>query len=384
VITCKLTPKRYSRSNVNTASVIHIVPRRTDQPDGVGDYATILAQVMYERNRCVSTFLPGTPAQTEAPIQDSWRTVPVIRRRGCALASQLSCLCRETDAKAVILHVSGYGYQRRGAPIWLLTGLRAWRRMHPHVRMIGIFHELFASGHFWNSSFWLSAAQKYVTQELWRLCDGGLATNHAYFEQLAAWRPTMRQQLKAMPVFSNVGEPDAVPAAGERPNYMAVFGRPGVEQWIYNDPHASRSADVVRKLGIEKIIDIGSRVSALPGRLGNTPIIALGRLPRAAVSEYLLGCRFGLLNYGVMRLGKSGVFAAYAAHGVIPVCIQDQSEQNDQLHKGRHFLQWPLQKLPLDLSCIQTLLKKWYQDHSTQAQADLLSAWCLEPKSIAN
>jgi hypothetical protein len=368
---------------VNTASVIQIVPRRTDQPDGVGDYATILAEAMHERKRCVSTFLVGTPAEIESPIQDSWRTVPVIERRGCALATQLSLLCRETNAKAIILHVSGYGYQPRGAPIWLLTGIRAWKRMHPNVRMVGIFHELFATGYFWNSSFWLSAAQKYVTQQLWYLCDCGIATNQAYFDQLAAWRPRMRGDLRVVPVFSNVGEPDTVPATCDRPNHIAVFGRPGTEQWIYNGPHAARSAAVVRKLGIEKIIDIGSRAPGLSARLGNAPILALGRLPSAGVSHHLLGCRFGFLNYDVARLGKSGVFAAYAAHGVIPVCIQPYSDldQNHELRDGRHFLQWPLEKLPLDLSSIQSRLKKWYQDHASRAQADLLSAWCLERRS---
>ena len=198
-----------------TRSVIQIVPRRTDQPDGVGDYATILANAL-ERRAWISAFVSGTPAEVEPPIRDAWLTVPVTARRGNHLATHLADLCRKTKTAAVIVHVSGYGYQKRGAPVWLLNGIRAWKKEHPGIRLIGIFHELFATGHVWQSSFWLSRAQSYVTRELWRLCDGGIATNQAYFDQLAAWRPTMGDRLKIMPVISTVGEPDVVvpPAVG--------------------------------------------------------------------------------------------------------------------------------------------------------------------------
>ena len=161
-------------------------------------------------------------SEVEPPIRDAWLTVPVTARRGNHLATHLADLCRKTKAAAVIVHISGYGYQKRGAPVWLLNGIRAWKKEHPGIRLIGIFHELFATGHVWQSSFWLSSAQSYVTRELWRLCDGGLATNQAYFDQLAAWRPTMRDRLKTMPVFSNVGEPDVVVPPSGRPN---AYGR---------------------------------------------------------------------------------------------------------------------------------------------------------------
>jgi len=365
---------------VNHRSVIQIVPRRTDQPDGVGDYATLLARALFQQKGWVSTFVPGTPAGVEPPIRDAWRTVPVTVQRGRHLARHLTDLCKETETGAVILHVSGYGYQKRGAPLWLLNGMRTWRRANRNIRLLGIFHELFATGRVWQSSFWLSRAQSYVTRELWRLCDGGVATNHAYFEQLAAWRPNMRGQLKVMPVFSNVGEPKVVVPPAHRSNYMAVFGRPGTEHWVYYGPDSQNSAILAQKLNVEKIIDIGLRDSAPPTSLGKTPVSCLGRLPGSAVSHHLLNCRFGLINYDVPRLGKSSVFAAYAAHGVIPVCIQADCRPNNDLKQGQHFLQWPLEEVPADLSEIQMNLRNWYQEHSTASQAELISDWCLLPK----
>src|SRR5580704_5691167 len=232
-------------------TIVQIVPRRTVQPEGVGDYATLVANALFERSGYASVFIIGTPAEIEAPIEDAWRNSPVTVRKGSTLAKQLTKLCRDTEAKAVLLHLSGYGYQKRGVPFWLLKGMRSWRQMQPRTCLIGIFHELFATGHIWNSSFWLSRAQRYVTSELWRLCDRGLTTNDAYFSHLAAWRPVTCNQLKVLPIFSNVGEPDTFIPLLDRPVQMAVFGRPGIEQGVYSEPISEQSAAIANALGIQ-------------------------------------------------------------------------------------------------------------------------------------
>src|SRR4029078_7155788 len=105
-----------------TRSIIQIVPRRTDQPDGVGDYATILANELFKQGGWNSIFVSGPPAPVEPPLRDAWRTIPVTAKRGHYLATDLAELCKETRANTAIIHVSGYGYQKRGAPVWLLNG----------------------------------------------------------------------------------------------------------------------------------------------------------------------------------------------------------------------------------------------------------------------
>ena len=147
-------------------TIIQVVPKRTTQPDGIGDYATLLAHALLERTGCKSLFVSGTPAREEPVRADGWQTVPVLRRSGRLLAEQLSVLGAEKEVAAVVLHVSGYGYQKRGVPVWLLEGLRTWRKAEPSCRLFAIFHELFATGRIWNSSFWLSNAQKYVTRSI--------------------------------------------------------------------------------------------------------------------------------------------------------------------------------------------------------------------------
>ena len=362
-------------------AIVQIVPRRTVQPDGVGDYATLVGNALFERCGSRSAFIVGTPAEIEPPVEDAWRNSPVTGREGSTLAKQLSNLCKETEAKAVLLHVSGYGYQKRGVPLWLLKGMKGWRQVQPRIPLIGIFHELFATGQVWNSSFWLSRAQRYVTSELWRLCDYGLTTNDAYFGHLATWRQVARNQLKVLPIPSNVGEPDTFTPLLQRPVQMAVFGGPGVEQGVYSSPLAEQSAAVADTLAIQNVVDIGDRLTSVPPRLGRAIVTSTGRLSRCSVSRYLRTCRYGLLNYDVGRLGKSSVFAAYAAHGVIPICIGLRAAPADELEEGRHFLQWPFTRPPSNLSEIQRNLVSWYQNHSVAKHADLLNLWLTDKVS---
>ena len=108
---------------------------------------------------------------------------------------------------------------------------------------------------------------------------------HAYFDQLAAWRPTARDQLVMMPVFSNVGEPDEVDPTSRRPNHMAVFGRPGTELGIYYGQDSEKSKVIAQKLGVEKVIDIGLREWSIPATLGNVAVVAPFRTTAASFSK---------------------------------------------------------------------------------------------------
>src|SRR5262249_21374532 len=59
---------------------------------------------------------------------------------------------------------------------------------------------------------------------------------------------------------------------------------------------------------------------------------------RAAVSELLERTRFGFIAYPLDFIGKSSVFAAYSAHGVVPIVLSDKHGAFDGLQPVRHFL----------------------------------------------
>jgi hypothetical protein len=69
-----------------------------------------------------------------------------------AEATELTTALRDTDR--VLLHFSGYGYARRGLCRWLVDGLTRWKAAGAQRRVVTMFHEVYASGPIWRSSFW--------------------------------------------------------------------------------------------------------------------------------------------------------------------------------------------------------------------------------------
>ena len=177
-----------------------------------------------------------------------------------------------------------------------------------------------------------------------------------------------------MPVFSNVGEPGCGSAPCARAAAAVVFGLAGVEDGIFGT-YRSRIERIISALGIEKIFDVGPRLSAMPRTLAGAPVISKGVLPQRAVSELLQRARFGFVAYPLDLIGKSGVFAAYAAHGVVPIVLSEKQGAFDGLQPSQHFLDG----LRLgtgagaqDLASIQRKLFTWYTSHSLKVQADFL------------
>ena len=197
-----------------TGSIIQIVPRRTDQPDGVGDYATILANAFSNK---------------EVGYQHSFRG---RQRKWSRPLEMHGSLSSHSPARLLLSETSGRSLQKDEAScsnrscFWLRVS-KAWSA------------SLVAK---WDKNMEKRKSQYSIDRDFPRaVCDGArvaklilavecpelryprvvaslrrwIATNQAYSDQLAVWRPNMRDRLKAMPVFSNVGEPDVVlpPAA---------------------------------------------------------------------------------------------------------------------------------------------------------------------------
>src|SRR5262249_54091307 len=132
-------------------------------------------------------------------------------------------------------------------------------------------------------------------------------------------------------------EPDGVLPLGARRPSAVVFGLAGVEDRLFRDIRPQLERAIV-SLEVEEITDIGPRFQAPPTSLAGAPVTSRGTLPPSAISELLQQARFGFIAYPFDVLGKSGVFAAYAAHGTIPVVFADRRGLFDGLQVGQHFL----------------------------------------------
>jgi hypothetical protein len=235
-------------------------------------------------------------------------------------------------------------------------------------RLVTMFHELYAFGPLWRSSFWTSPVQRWIAKSLARRSEHCFTNRVASTTWLAAASHHPMNAISVLPVFSNVGEPERLPGWNDRPPRMIVFGSAGQRRQVY-DEHRTELEAACHALKLEEIVDIGAplEIPTLSMR-----VTQRGILSAAEVSREMLSARAGFFAYPTAYLGKSGVFAAYAAHGLVPVTYSANRARNeDGLTSGEHYL------LANDLNgCdagsigkIGTGAHRWYLAHCIEAQA---------------
>lgn len=360
--------------------IVQFVPRLGVQSDGVADYATTLAAALSTGEQIDMWFLQGDPFEGGDDDSRAERSARVAERSAAKLIEALEALGegnRGRERANVLVHYANYGFARRGCPFWLVDGLEQWKRRNAGARLITMFHELYASGPPWRSSFWLSPVQRHLAARLARLSDFGITSSELYRRRLARWAPAKQRQIMVRPVFSTIGEPaKSMPWDARQPR-LAVLGRAGTEARAFGQ-HRQALATMARALGIEEIIDIGPRSQPVPSEVAGIKVRSTGQLPREEVSRVLSSCRAGFLDYPSDVLGKSTVFAAYCAHGVVPGITHVRGAGLDGLREGEHFLLARAQEAsaPPSQSILENISKTafdWYRSHSVGVQAAALS-----------
>jgi hypothetical protein len=309
------------------ASSISLIPPGTG---GVRDYASLLSDAI------------GAPLFELGP-----------QTRVDGLSGDLLCL-----------HFSGYGFQKRGVPMWLVQAIRG---MQPRFRRVGIvFHELFApSGPPWGSAFWLAGMQKRIARDLLGLADFWVTSR----EESARWllgSPVRRVvPHRVLPIFSSVGEPESIDTP--RKDKLVVFGSAGVRANVYqwSDGEVFRCAE---RNGLQ-LHDIGppfeGAQSAIAERVSESGGVVHGKLPADAVSTVLSEAKFGVLAYPIDYVAKSSVFAAFCAHGVCPVLLSHGYETHDGLVANQHYARGfdVVDAKALDPAQIGRDARTWYEPH---------------------
>ena len=306
-----------------------IVPRLPPSVEGVGSYAEALAGALGPRGMA-TRFVTGSES------------------------------LGEDAAGPVLLHYANYGYHRRGCPVRLVEGLIRWRRHGAGRRLVTLFHEVWASGPPWRSSFWLAPRQRRLAAALTRISTERITSLDLYARLVGPWaggRPVC-----VMPVFSTIGEPAVVPPLAVRAPRLVVFGGAGVRSRTWGR-ELPALAVACRELGIEEILDIGPS-TAVPDRVGSVPVRSLGVLPAEEAGARLLDARAGFLSYPPPFLPKSTIFAAYCAHGVVPVCAWSQRAVNAGPLP-------PLWQSGTDPEVAAERARTWYGGHSLARQAEV-------------
>jgi hypothetical protein len=310
----------------------------------------------------------------------------------------LRVLLRPGMPQMVLLQYVGYGYEKRGCPVWLVRGLEKWRKQKADSKkqnqdgrkqkieikngegrdtfqlsqfpisalpnLVTMFHELYASGPVWRSSFWTSPLQRWIAKSLARMSGHCFTNLNMCGRVLKKFTGGNESPATVLPVFSNVGEPEQLPDWNGRKLRMIVFGSASQRRKVYFS-HLADLEKACQAMGLEEIVDIGApfEIPQLAVRVSQR-----GILPAPEVSREMLAARAGFFAYPTAYLGKSGVFAAYAAHGLVPVTFSGNVMENeDGLKMGEHFI------TPSGFSGhvqkIGEIAHEWYLTHSVECHA---------------
>jgi hypothetical protein len=355
-----------------TLSLIQLVSTFPPHVCGIGDYAFRLAPALRTLG-IDSSFLAAMRGNVvgERDI-DGFVARSLPEQSAEALDEALS----SDAADILLLHYNGYGYAERGAPVWLVQGLRRWKAGASRRRLVVMFHEVWAFGPPWTSPFWLFPLQRAIAAAILGLADAFLTSADLYAARLRTLAPD-RSPVAVLPVPSNIGEPNNLPLIETREPLAVVFGQHFARERVY--AHIADFMPILRAAGIEGILDIGPSVSDRAIAQCPLPVTRCGYLQPASASAAMLDARFGLVDYRLDLAAKSGIFAAYAAHGLVPLVRSTTSKEADGLRHGINLVHTC--KGPMPGEAMQRLAAAahlWYQDHAVE-HAALRFAQALDP-----
>lgn len=353
-----------------------IVPQLPPAIDGVGDYALRIASQLHQEFGINTYFLIGDPDWQGSTDVEGFAANAVGDRTFQALLTSLS----HQSISTVILHYVTYGYARKGYPDWLVEGLEQWKASVPNARLITMFHELYQHGPPWRRNFWITPSQKRLVRRLAILSDRCITSIQEYADTLYVLSQGKHSTIPTLPIFSNVAEPSTVLPLAKRQKRLVVFGQSSSRQGVYS--HSSKELSYIcQQLGISEILDIGPPIGVELTSINQVPIRVLGPQSAELVSDLLANSLAGFLRYEPHRLAKSGIFAAYCAHGLLPITVQPNSPiPVDGLVSGTHYCNphSPPPNSLLEQQIIADNAFGWYQKHTLAKHTNQLIHYLTE------
>ncbi|MBE9011124.1 glycosyltransferase family 1 protein [Pseudanabaenaceae cyanobacterium LEGE 13415] len=354
----------------HSSEIVMIVPKLPPAIDGIGDYGFNLAKQLYQDFGWKTRFIVGTPESQDEIEGDFFQTTIVQTRSQTALLKLLPA-----PPATVLLQYAGHGYAKRGCPVWLVNALEQW--CHSGGTLVTMFHELYATRPLLSSAILTQHLQRHLALQLMKFSDRILTNRSAYAEKICRFS---KKQSLSMPVFSNVGECLAPKPFKTRSRNLVIFGSSNARQQIYQQSgfHLER---ICRELQIETIIDIGKELSIELNPLGMIPIQTFGVQCAEQISQVLNDAIAGVVCYPANYLAKSGIFAAYCSHGVLPIVVSKRVQEQDGLRVNQQYVLMQ-EALPNFPEAIATAAQTWYQSHSLRTQAHSF-AQCLQALNLS-
>lgn len=357
--------------------ILQIIPTPPNSSDGIGDYALLLATQLLKDAQINTQFLVF---RNDIEVNSDVNRFSMARLP--SHQPEVFCSSIPKNIRAIIVHFSGYPYFNTslkgsfgvGTPFWLIDALQSVVKSHP-LKLIVIFHEL-PKLH-WKQFYLfgcLNPIQSIVSRRLATMADTVLTGSVNYQAILSKW---LGKTVTKISIFSNMGEPDAVSPLAIRKRRLVIFGGSARSRIYQNNFQALIQSCKV--LGIEEICDVGSPLK-LPKYSGlGINFIEMGFRSQPEISELLLTSLAGCVDYSPFPgdLGKSGAFAAYCAHGLVPILTRYNPSEADGLQMNQHYLVLGSKLDSLNLTQLQAIADQaheWYQTHTLKEVAKAVSS----------
>lgn len=274
---------RFSKRSLRTSDhhVLIIIPRSQTASCGLADHASVIKTELERIGAAVQIV--------------HWQTHPLVE-----------------GSIPILLEFTPLAYSPLGISWPLLLQVLRWRLNG--CRVITYFHELpFSNGRQWKRKLAATLQRGYCI--LLAAASSGSVQNQ---ETGSRWLKVLcgAHRLSFLPTCSNVGESKDAPKPENRPLQVVVFGSPGKRRHAH--ALVASQGGYRRLFGANvSVIDIGETMQ-LPDELVSE-VSVLGSLPVSEIQKYLLSSRFGFFYSEPNQFSKSGVYAAYCAHGIVPI-----------------------------------------------------------------
>jgi hypothetical protein len=341
------------------------VPDLPPNINGLGHYAYILSSQIKLDNPTIKIefIVAGNPFYQFKDI--SGYKVHVLERQN---SKSLYEILERVNSKFIHLHYVGYGYAKRGVPFWLYSGLLKWRQKDGTL-LFSTFHELYAISKVpWSSSFWNQLFQKYICKKIYLISNFVITSRESFKKVLLDFNPYIN--ISVLPVFSNFGEMNNFHNMESREKGLVVLGSKETRFNVYIKFQKELNI-ICQNYAINNIIDIGPKLDKLPKL--NVPIIELGILDPNQISNLLSKNSFGIIaGHSSDFYAKSGIFAAYAAHGIIVFALKaNLSKIEDGLIVNQHFV--TINSVNINYDLISKNVYEWYNNHNLNKQCVVYS-----------
>lgn len=237
-----------------------------------------------------------------------------------------------------------------------------------------MFHELPTLK--WKKIKLFNPLQCQVSQYLAQIAHYIVTNNNQFQKIIKNWA---KKSVKCLPNFSTIGESEKLITFQKRKNQMVIFGTTSRCKIYQNNlPKLLKTCQI---LDIQTIYDIGQSLELKQKyNFRDINLVEMGFQPSEVIKEILLNSKYGCLDYSHFpkNLGKSTVFAAFSAHGLVPLLIKNNFSQSDGLEINQHYLVLDGKFNHVEekkLEAIANNAYQWYQKHTLAKNTEVFASY---------